>query len=485
MEKDETKLTHKMERKMVGMLVDNILKGMEKDRQKELLKLVDMAEKFYGSDYKKEDYNRYRNYIINPNNKIMKTINSFLDTCNPNVVKVTIMNFVYESLFRGTQEIRKNREKYGCNIPWLILFDPTDACNMHCIGCWAGTYGHKHNLSLEKMDDIVIQCKNLGMHFFMMTGGEPLVRKADILKLAQKHYDCEFAIYTNSSLIDDELCQKVQELGNITFILSIEGTEETNDSRRGDGHYNKVLKAMDLLKEYGILFGTSICYTKNNIEAVTNDEFLKMISDKGAKYGFYFHYMPVGNNAVPELLPTPEQRKYMIKKIRQVRCDDDSDLTFFPMDFQNDGEYVGGCIAGGRNYFHINSAGDAEPCVFIHYSNMNIHEHTILEILKSPLFMAYHREQPFNDNHLCPCPMLENPEKLRKMVKESEAHSTDLESFEDVEHLCSKCDEYSKNWKDVANEIWNDPKHLEKVKARSGRYQNYAYEYDKEIQNKK
>ena len=38
----------------------------------------------------------------------------------------------------------------------------------------------------------------------------------------------------------------------------------------------------------------------------------------------------------------------------------------FVMDFQDDGEYVGGCIAAGRNYYHINSAGDIEPCVFIH-----------------------------------------------------------------------------------------------------------------------
>ena len=51
--------------------------------------------------------------------------------------------------------------------------------------------------------------------------------------------------------------------------------------------------------------------------------------------------------------------------------------------------------AGGRNYFHINSAGDAEPCVFIHYSNANIHDSSILEILQSPLFMAYHNGQPF------------------------------------------------------------------------------------------
>ena len=139
------------------------------------------------------------------------------------------------------------------------------------------------------------------------------------------------------------------------------------------------MHAMDLLKKYGIIFGTSICYTRQNIDAVTNDAFMRFLCEKGAHFGFYFHYMPVGNEAAPELMPTPEQRKYMIDRIRYLRSSA-CDIPFYPMDFQNDGEFVGGCIAGGRNYFHINSAGDAEPCVFIHYSNANIHDQSILEI---------------------------------------------------------------------------------------------------------
>ena len=136
----------------------------------------------------------------------------------------------------------------------------------------------------------------------------------------------------------------------------------------------------------------------------------------------------------------------------------------FTMDFQNDGEFVGGCIAGGRNYFHINANGDAEPCVFIHYSNGNIHENTILEILKQPLFMAYHDNQPFNDNMLRPCPMLENPEILQRIVKESGAHSTDLQSEETPEHLCSKCVHYAEEWAPVADKLWAEDKAAKEAK---------------------
>ena len=117
------------------------------------------------------------------------------------------------------------------------------------------------------------------------------------------------------------------------------------------------------------------------------------------------------------------------------------------MDFQNDAEYVGGCIAGGHRYLHINANGDIDPCVFVHYSDSNIREKTLLEALRSPMMMAYHKGQPFNENMLRPCPMLE-------MVACTEAHSTDLQSPESVEHLCAKCDRYAKDWKPAADELW-------------------------------
>ena len=462
-------LTHAAQRKMAEKLIDTVLSKVTKDREAGLLQLVDWTESFYGNSISKEQYDNLRNMIQDKDNRWMRFVNMVLDETDPHVAKTAILNLGYEAAFRGTKMIRKNREKYNCNIPWLILFDPTSACNMHCAGCWSGTYGHKHNLSFEDMDKIITEGKELGVYLYMMTGGEPLVRKKDILRLAEKHNDVELSIYTNSTLIDEAFCKEVVRLGNITFQLSIEGTPETNDERRGDGHYEAVMKAMDLLKQHGILFGTSICYTRHNIEAVTSDEFLQMLADKGARFGFYFHYMPVGNNAVPELMPTMEQRKYMIDRIRYIRSDK-CNIPFYPMDFQNDGEFVGGCIAGGRNYFHINSAGDAEPCVFIHYSDSNIHDKSILEILQSPLFTEYRKGQPFNKNHLRPCPMLENPELLQELVHRTNAVSTDLESPETVEHLCGKCTQYAADWAVEAEEIWNQAEHKNKS------YQNYATE---------
>lgn len=466
--------SHALERKAFERLMARLLKRLSQKEEEEqrtdvYLKLIDLAEKFWGDGANKEKLDSVREYFKKPENRWVKFLNKVIDETNPHYAKVMLTNLGYEAFLRGTKMIRENRKKYNCNIPWLILFDPTDACNLHCTGCWSGTYGHKNNMSYEDMDKIVTQGKELGTYLYLMTGGEPTVRKNDILKLAEKHNDCMFALFSNSTLIDEELCKKIVNLGNITFLLSVEGSEETNDERRGEGHYQAAMKAMDLLKQYGIVYGTSICYTRQNIEAVTDEKFFRFLADKGARFGFYFHYMPIGGNAAVELMPTIEQRKMIIDKIRWIRTGD-NDIEFFPMDFQNDGEYVGGCIAGGRNYFHINAQGDAEPCVFIHFSDRNIHEHSILEMLQSPLFKAYHEGQPFNRNMLRPCPMLENPDLLREMVKKTGAKGTNAECEETAEQLCGKCDEYSKKWEPIAEEIWNNQEH----KARS--YENYNSE---------
>lgn len=124
------------------------------------------------------------------------------------------------------------------------------------------------------------------------------------------------------------------------------------------------------------------------------------------------------------------------------------------MDFQNDAKYVGGCIADGRNYLHINANGDIEPCAFIHYSDSNIREKTLLEAYLSPLFMAYHDGQLFNQNMFRPCPMLENPECLRSMVKRTQAQSTEYQSPESVDHLCDKTTPYAEAWKETADKLW-------------------------------
>ncbi len=437
--------------------IGKILKYIDKNPGKNLLKIINIAEKCFKM-FPPENFTKMKAAVNDGNNCHTLLAENMLRDVDRSLIRSMLLSLGVHAGFYGTKAVRANREKYKCNIPWVILFDPTSACNLRCKGCWAAEYGHSLQLSLDEMRSIVSQGKTLGTHFYMLTGGEPLIRKKDIVTLAKENPECTFLIYTNATLIDKAFCDDIKRCGNITLALSIEGTEESNDDRRGAGAYKKTVDAMALLKREKILFGISVCYTRKNTEFVTSEEFLDKMISSGVKYAFYFNYMPVGHNADKELIPTPSQRKYMYYFMKKMR-NGKTGKPLFVMDFQDDGEYVGGCIAGGRNYLHINSNGDIEPCVFIHFSDSNIRTDTLLDALKKPLFQAYRKGQPFNDNHLMPCPMLENPEKLREIIKKTGAKSTDLIVSEDVEALCSKCDDFSKAWAPVADELWKNNPH--------------------------
>ena len=422
-----------------------------KDPEKNLRDLMDWADKFSDGLYESQR-TIIRKAIEDPDDPYYPYVRHVINDIDPEVMKTAAVNFFVNSNLKSGPVQNKLREKYNCNIPWAILMDPTSACNLQCTGCWAAEYGNKLNLSFEEMDDIINQGKELGVYMYILSGGEPLVRKKDIIRLCEKHDDCMFTAFTNGTLIDEEFADEMLRVKNFAPAISLEGFDDATDQRRGKGVYDKVIKAMKILHERKLIYGISCCYTSANYKAITSKEYLDMIAANGAYFVWYFHYMPVGMDASPELLPTPDQREYVYRQIREYRKNN----PLFVIDFQNDGEYVNGCIAGGRRYLHINANGDFEPCAFVHYSDSNIREKTVLEALRSPLFQAYHDNQPFNDNLFRPCPMLENPHALKSMVEKSGSKSTDMQSPESADHLCNKCQPYADNWEERSKELWEE-----------------------------
>lgn len=428
-----------------------VLNYLDSDPDANIPKILDWVEKFDREGTVKGQLKTFRDVVEDKEGNWYKLIKSLWTDVDDGVRKTLFENFIINATIVGGQRQEKTRKENNCNVPWAILMDPTSACNLHCTGCWAAEYGNRLNMDIDTLDNIIKQGKEMGIYMYIYSGGEPLVRKKDIISLCEKHKDCAFLAFTNGTLIDEDFANEMLRVKNFVPAISVEGFEEETDFRRGEGTYKAVIKAMEILKSKKLPFGISCCYTSKNTETIGSEEYFDDMIEKGAKFAWLFTYMPVGKDAVPELLATPEQREYMYHQVRKFR----STKHLFTMDFWNDGEYVNGCIAGGRNYLHINANGDIEPCAFIHYSDSNIRDKSLLEAFKSPLFMQYRENQPFNNNHLRPCPLLDNPGRLTAMVERSRAKSTDMENPEDVRELSSKCEDAAKNWAPVANKLWN------------------------------
>jgi MoaA/NifB/PqqE/SkfB family radical SAM enzyme len=431
------------------------LRYLGKDPEKNLPKILNWAQKIAIRKQDKETIESLKKHVLDPDNNWHKFAVTLLTRTDPHVAEKIGVNFFLNASLLGTPKQLELSEKYDINVPWAILIDPTAACNLRCVGCWAGEYKKSASLDYETLDRVIGEAEDLGIYFTIFSGGEPTVRKKDLIRLAEAHPDSVFLSFTNATLIDEPFIEEVKRVGNLAFAISIEGFEQTTDERRGKGVYKKVISAMEKLRNAGCIFGFSTTYKRGNIDEVSSDEFIDLMVEKGCVFGWYFTYVPVGRDADLDLMATPEERATMYKRINEIRAT----KPIFVLDFWNDGEAAMGCIAGGRRYLHINAHGDVEPCAFIHYATCNIKDTTLFEALKSPLMQAYRKRQPFNENMLRPCPMLDNPEQLREMVHEANAYSTQYDDPEPVDELADKLKPYSEKWGAEADEIWQ--KHLE------------------------
>lgn len=422
------------------------------DFEKNLPKILAWVDRLDRKNNIKREREAVRKVALDPSNNWHKYLRRIWDEVDRALLRTFFSNFLITSTIQGNGKRRALMKQHDCNIPWAILMDPTSACNLHCIGCWAADYGDRLVMSLETLDRIIREGKALGTYMYIYSGGEPLVRKKDIIQLCESHPDCQFLAFTNGTLIDEAFAEELLRVKNFIPAISIEGFREETDQRRGEGTFQKTQSAMELLRARKLPFGASSCYTSLNTETIGSEAFLQSLIDWGCLFLWLFTYIPVGKDAEPSLMANASQREYMYRQIRQFR----KTKSIFTMDFWNDGEAVKGCIAGGRCYLHINANGDIEPCAFIHYSDTNVHEHTLLEAYQAPLFSAYRKSQPFDENYLRPCPLLDHPRRLVDLVHESGAHSTDHKEPEDVEDLCEKCMDQANAWEATAQRLWKE-----------------------------
>ncbi|MEA4933003.1 MAG: radical SAM protein, partial [Lawsonibacter sp.] len=411
--------------KMKG--VQRAYEYLDLDPDQNIPRLLDFLKQMAPSDYQ-DKVEAARQALCDPEGNWGQLVRSLWTDIDAGVRKVAFENLIINANFNWGPRREACMKRYDCNVPWAILMDPTSACNLHCTGCWAAEYGNRLNMDFDTLDSIIEQGKELGIMMYIYSGGEPLMRKDDIIALCNKHPECEFLAFTNGTLIDEAFADEMLRVKNFIPAISVEGFEQATDFRRGAGTFARVVKAMEILRRKKLPFGLSCCYTSKNAEVIGSEAYFDWMIAQGAKFCWFFTYMPVGKGAPVDLMATAEQRAFMYHRVREFR----KTKPLFTMDFWNDGEYVGGCIAGGRNYLHINANGDVEPCAFIHYSNTNIHQKALLDALRSPLFQAYRQEQPFHKNMLRPCPLLDNPGALSRMVEHAGAKSTDLKDPEDV-----------------------------------------------------
>jgi len=341
---------------------------------------------------------------------------------SPKVINKVLITLL-DSVFLGNKECQKSKEmfqsKYGQMPPSFITISPTKRCNLNCAGCYASSKATDNEsidwVLLNKIIDDAYT--NMGMRFFVISGGEPLLYKSEnktILDLVRKWNDCFFLMYTNGTLIGEDIASQMASAGNITPAISIEGYTAHTENRRGNGTYQRISKAKDNLNKSGVPFGLSVTATKENINLLLSENFYNFyFNEFGATYMWVFQYMPIGREFTTDLMITPLQRIELFKTQRKVLIEN----KFFVADFWNSAILSDGCISCGKpkGYFYINWDGNIMPCVFVPHFIDNVHSlynsgKTLSDALFSPLFTEgrkwqsnYKHKNGKTGNLLMPC----------------------------------------------------------------------------------
>jgi MoaA/NifB/PqqE/SkfB family radical SAM enzyme len=312
----------------------------------------------------------------------------------------------------------KARLKRGEVFPPFLYVSIINSCNLRCQGCWVDVAHKQETISPEAFRRLVVEARAMGNVFFGIVGGEPFMHP-HLLDMLAEFPDCYFQIFTNGHFITEDRAKRLYQLGNVTPLISVEGTEIVSDERRGRANVlSKTMQGLHNALAAGVFTGvcTSLCRT--NIDDLLTEAWVDRLIDLGVMYTWFHVYRPMGPHPNPDLCLTPEQAL----RARQFVVEMRAKKPIIIIDAYYDGEGQALCPAATGISHHINPWGDIEPCPIVQFAKESIHSTAVDSRSLKDKFIRSAFLRDFRNlaaETTRGCIVLERPDLLKKLV---EAH---------------------------------------------------------------
>jgi MoaA/NifB/PqqE/SkfB family radical SAM enzyme len=313
----------------------------------------------------------------------------------------------------------KRRLKRGEFFPPFLYLSVINSCNLRCQGCWVDVAAKQQRIELEVANKTIAQAKAMGNSFFGILGGEPFMHK-DLLKIFEQNRDVYFQVFTNGHFITDEVAAELKRLGNVTPLISVEGSEIISDQRRGRaGVLNQTMKGLETALKHNLLVGvcTSVC--KSNIDDLVRDAWVDRLIEMGVMYCWFHIYRPVGPESNAQLALSSDQQR----RVRQFVVDTRATKPIIVIDAYHDDAGNALCPAATGFTHHVGPWGDIEPCPVIQLATESIHDQRPLaETFNESEFLRDFRE--LTAQHTRGCVIMERPDLLVQLAEKHGARDT-------------------------------------------------------------
>ncbi len=317
-------------------------------------------------------------------------------------------NFGYKGM-RSVQKFKK-RLKKGIHFPPFLYISIINSCNLRCQGCWVKVDGPSHKIELEKMNQIIADAKAHGNNFYGLLGGEPTLHP-QLIDILQQNKSSYFQLFTHGQLITPEMAQDFRRAGNVTPLISIEGSEIVSDERRG--RLNVLNKTMEGLKnciDAKLLTGVATSVCQSNIDMI-NEAWLDRLIEMGVHYCWFHVYRPMGADPCPDLALTAEQGLQLRKFVTSMRAK--KPIGIVDAYFDDKGQAL--CPAATGVSHHINPWGEIEPCPIIQFTKETIHDNdSLYDTITNSEYLDDFRKEAAKATR--GCVVLDRPDVLRDVI---------------------------------------------------------------------
>lgn len=328
--------------------------------------------------------------------------------------KRLVWKLAYNMGFKGIRSVQKfkQRLKRGEYFPPFFYISIINSCNLRCQGCWVDVTAPQQIIDRERMDKLIGEAKEAGNSFFGIVGGEPFMHP-QLIEILEGHPDCYFQIFTNGQFITDDVAKRLRRLGNVTPLISVEGSEIVSDERRGRKDvYNKTMAGLENCLKNKLITGvcTSVC--RSNIDDLVQEQWVDRLIEMGVMYTWYHTYRPMGPDPMPELCLSPEQQLRIRKFVVEMRATKPIGIVDAYYDHQ--GQAL--CPAATGISHHINPWGGIEPCPIVQFATESIDDQRGLrETFRQSAFLSEFRQLAASNTR--GCIVLERPDLLKELVE--------------------------------------------------------------------
>jgi MoaA/NifB/PqqE/SkfB family radical SAM enzyme len=319
---------------------------------------------------------------------------------------------------KGLRSVQKHkaRLKRGEFFPPYLYISIINSCNLRCQGCWVDVASKQQKIDVPAMNRMINEAKAMGNSFFGLLGGEPFMH-GELFEILEAHPEVYFQVFTNGHFITDEVAKRLRKCGNVTVLVSIEGSEVISDERRGKtGVYSKSMQGIQNCLKNKVMTGVCTSLCQSNYEDLLQEAWLDRLIEMGVLYTWFHIYRPVGPDPSEALALTQEQQKKARQFVVDMRVK--KPIIFIDAYYDADGQAL--CPMATGFTHHISPWGDIEPCPIIQFSKDSIHdERPLREVFNDSEFLRDFRAAAAT--HTRGCIALERPDVMKQLVEKHSA----------------------------------------------------------------